>query len=61
MREAKAWAASNKLTVVWTFNLSGDMRIRFLRASVESCLLFLLKSWTLTTCCSKRKLERPYI
>ena len=54
IREAKAWAASNKLTAVWKFNLSGDMRIRFLRASVESSLLFLSKSWTLTTALEKQ-------
>ena len=36
------------------FILSGDIRIRFLIASVESCLLFLSKSSTLTTAVEKQ-------
>ena len=36
------------------FILSGDIRIRFLIASVECCLLFLSKSSTLTTAVEKQ-------
>ena len=49
IRKAKAWAASNKLTVVWKSSLSRDLRIRFFRASVESVLLYWSDNLTLTT------------
>ena len=47
IRKGKAWAASNKLTAVWKSNLSRDLKICFLRASVESVVLNRSESWTL--------------
>ena len=40
--------------MVWKFNLSGDIRICFLRASVECSLLYLSKSSALTTAVEKQ-------
>ena len=53
IRKAKAWAASNKLTVVWKSSLSRDLRIRFFTASVESVLLYWSENLTLTTALEK--------
>ena len=39
---------------MWKFNLSGDIRICFLRASVECSLLYLSKSSALTTAVEKQ-------
>ena len=53
IRKAKAWAASNKLTVVWKSSISTDLRIRFFRASVKSVLLYWSGNLTLTTALEK--------
>ena len=53
IRKAKAWAASNKLTVVWKSSISTDLRIRFFRASVKSVLLYWSENLTLTTALEK--------
>lgn len=54
--EAKAWAAGNKLTVVWRSNRRRDLRTRFFRASVESGPLYRSESWTLTKALEKQLL-----
>ena len=48
IHKRKAWAAKNKLIVVWKSNRNRDLKIRFFRASVESVLLYGSESWTLT-------------
>ena len=54
IQKAKAWAANNKLIVVWKSNLSRDLTIRFFRALIESVLLYGSESWTLTTALEKQ-------
>ena len=54
IQKAKAWAASNKLIVVWKSNLSRDLTIRLFRDLVESVLLYGSEGWTLTTALEKR-------
>ena len=47
IRIGKAWAALNKLNVIWKSNLDRNLKIEFFRATVESVLLYGSSTWTL--------------
>ena len=56
----KAWAAGNKLTVVWKSNLNRDLKIHFFRASVASvCSIVRVRELNMTTALEKQ-LDRCY-
>jgi len=43
-----AWAAANKMDVIWKSNLNIKLKIRFFRSTVESVLVYGAECWTLT-------------
>lgn len=47
-RIGMAWAAANKMDVIWKSTLNRKLKIQFFRATVESVLLYGAESWTLT-------------
>ena len=53
-RKEQAWTAMGKLTKVWKSNVSRDIKIRFLNASVISILLYGSETWTVTKRFKKR-------
>ena len=48
IRIAKAWAALNKMDVVWKSDLTNDLKRSFFRATVESIMMYGATTWTLT-------------
>ena len=48
IRIAKAWAALNKMDIVWKSDLPDDLKRSFFRATVESVLMYGATAWTLT-------------
>ena len=48
VRLTKAWAALNKMNIIWKSNLSHNLKIQFFKATVESILLYGSGTWTLT-------------
>ena len=53
-RLTKAWAAINKLSVIWKSDLTDKMKRSFFQAEVESILLYECTTWTLTKCMEKK-------
>jgi len=47
-RIAKAWSATNKLSVIWRSNLPDKLKRQFFQAVVVSVLLYGCTTWTLT-------------
>ena len=43
IRKAMAWSACNKLKLIWSSNLTRNLKIRLFRATVESVLYITLK------------------
>ena len=58
-RLAKAWAASDSLSVIWKSDLNDKMKRTFFQAAVVSILLYGCTTWTLTKHMEK-KLNRYY-
>ena len=48
VRKALAWKALHGMKTVWSSNMSGDVKISFFQATVESILLYGCECWTLT-------------
>ena len=48
IRKAEAWRACNKLKKIWKSNLSREIKTRLLGSAVESVLLYVSDTWTLT-------------
>ena len=48
IRKALAWQALNKMRSIWKSKLSRDTKVRLLRATVESVLLYGCEAWTMT-------------
>ena len=48
IRIAKAWAALNKMDIIWKSELPDDLKRSFFRATVESVLMYGATAWTLT-------------
>ena len=51
---AKAWAAINRLSVIWKSDLTDKMKRSFFQAAVVSILLYGCTTWTLTKRMEKR-------
>ena len=51
---AKAWAAIDKLSVIWKSDLTDKMKRSFFQTVVESILLHRCTTWTLTKCMEKK-------
>ena len=47
-RQAKAWAATDRLLVIWKSDLTDKMKRSFFQAAVVSILLYGCTTWTLT-------------
>ena len=47
-RIGKAWAATNKLSVIWKSDLTDKLKRQFFQAVVVSVLLYGCTTWTLT-------------
>ena len=47
-RIAKAWSATNKVSVIWRSDLPGKLKRQFFQAVVVSVLLYGCTTWTLT-------------
>ena len=47
-RLTKAWAAIDKLSIIWKSNLTDKMKRSFFQAAVVSILLYGCTTWTLT-------------
>ena len=48
VRKAKAWAALNSMSKIWTSDIARPVKARFFFATVESVLLYGSETWTLT-------------
>ena len=48
IRIGKAWAALNKMKMIWESGLSDGLKRKFFRATVEAVLLYGSVTWTLT-------------
>ena len=59
VRVGKAWSALHKLDTIWKSELSGGLKIRLFRATVETALLYGSTAWTLTQSLDK-KLDGAY-
>ena len=59
IRKAMAWSACNKLKLIWSSNLSRNMKIRLFRATVESVLLYNSETWTINKSL-RRKIDGCY-
>ena len=53
-RLTKAWAAINRLSIIWTSHLTDKMKRSFFQAAVMSILLYGCTTWTLTKRLEKR-------
>ena len=49
-----AWAAANKMDIIWQSAMRTELKIQFFRSTVESVLLYGSESWTLTKKMEKR-------
>ena len=58
-RLAKAWAAINRLSIIWKSDLNDKMKRSFFQAAVTSILLYGCTTWTLTKRLEK-KLDGNY-
>ena len=58
-RLAKAWAAIDRLSVIWKSDQTDKMKHNFIQAAVVSILLYGCTTWTLTKRMEK-KLDRNY-
>ena len=58
-RLAKAWAAINRLSIIWKSDLNDRMKRSFFQAAVTSILLYGCTTWTLTKRLEK-KLDGNY-
>ena len=58
-RQAKAWTAINRLSVIWKSNLTDKIKRSFFQAAVVSILLYGCTTWTLTKRMEK-KLDSNY-
>ena len=58
-RLAKAWAAIDRLSVIWKSDLTDKMKRSFFQATIASILLYGCTAWTLTKRMEK-KLEGNY-
>ena len=47
VRKAQAWSSLNKMSKMWTSNMSKMMKINLFKATVESVLLYGCETWTL--------------
>ena len=56
---AKAWAAIDRLSVIWNLDLTDNMKRSFFKAAVVSILLYGCTTWTLTKR-MKKKLDGNY-
>ena len=56
---AKAWAAIDRLSIIWKSNLTDNMKRSFFQAAVVSILLYGCTTWTLTKRLEK-KLDGNY-
>ena len=54
IRIGKAWAALDKLKVIWKSNLPENLKRNFFRATVESVLIYRASTWTLTKSLMKK-------
>ena len=59
IRQAKAWAAINRLSVIWKSDLTDQIKRGFFQAAVVSILLYGCTKWTLTKRMAK-KLDGDY-
>ena len=59
MRLAKAWTATNRLSIIWKSDLTDKMKRSFFQAAVTSILLYGFTTWTLTKRLEK-KLDGNY-
>ena len=59
IRKAMAWSACNKLKLIWSSNLSRNLKIRLFRATVESVLLYNSETWTINKS-MQRKIDGCY-
>ena len=59
IREAMAWSACNKLKLIWSSNLTRNLKIRLFRATVESVLLYNSETWTINKTL-QRKIDGCY-
>jgi len=48
IRKAQAWTATLKLDNIWKSSLPRRLKVNFLRATVESILLYGAETWTMT-------------
>ena len=55
----KAWTAIDRLLIIWKSDLSDKIKWNFIRASVETLLLYGCTTW-MRTKCMKKKLGRNY-
>lgn len=53
-RIGMAWAAADKLNIIWQSDLSKKLKLQFFRSTVESILLYGSECWTLTKTMGKR-------
>ena len=59
-RLTKAWTANDRLSIIWTSDLTDKMKRSFFQAAVVSILLYGCTTWTLTKRLEK-KLDGNYI
>ena len=59
IRKAMAWSACNKLKLIWSSNLTRNLKIRLFRATVESVLLYNSETWTINKSL-QRKIDGCY-
>ena len=59
IRKAMAWSACNKLKLIWSSNLTRNLKIRLFRATVESVLLYNSETWTINKTL-QRKIDGCY-
>ena len=55
MSLAKAWKGTDKLSIIWKFDLSDKIKCNFFQAVVVSILLYGCTTWTLTKRTEKKQ------
>ena len=47
MRKAQSWSALNKMSKLWTSNMSRNTKVNLFKATVESVLIYGCETWIL--------------
>ena len=57
VRIAKGWGALNRMEKIWKSKIQRELKVRFVRATVDSVIMYGAESWTLTKTLEKGWME----